>query len=574
MIDINGHDMFDDVSHSAAGKDFKSSETSRIQKATKILSRLNKQEQTLSNKLTKTTSRIGLVSQFMKEASGTDIKFRDWMKDKGLDVYTTFGAMGFYCPEGLVATDDAENKSVLCLKGFSPQESLGHSVPKANIVSDKQHDEITSSANGVSYNRDLALYFPTVYESNTDVPSDNLDDVIGGVTLEDVGEMTNMEDYGIDPEDYVDWLEQEGENVTGEIENVYVGIDGTLKKVREELEYSNANGLNTGILRAINRELTPEQYSNLFGGKISLRSKTNPKRVANVQKAAVKKEERGGKSWLGSTISKSVTAVTKPRETLFGTKEQRVEKREVRKDKRENKRDLKAQLKSGKISKSEYNSQKKEVKKVAREKIRAAGGTLFGKLTSPLKKAGLAPVRNSYLGIVRLNGFGQATKLAWTKKNNPKQYSRIKDSWKHVFGGSPDSLEKTFLKGAEKKPLGRGKKFKSGQYSSVTGVEEVAALATLASTVIATFSGMLKGSPETSADEYFAPEEISDGLAGSGLSPEQQAMMRDIADGDTDLLDEAIESDKKNSTMAYLIFGGLGLATIAVVALLIKKFKK
>jgi hypothetical protein len=73
-----------------------------------------------------------------------------------------------------------------------------------------------------------------------------------------------------------------------------------------------------------------------------------------------------------------------------------------------------------------------------------------------VKKIALSVPRNSFLGLVKLNVFGLATKLLAARKKDPKKVEAL---WKKL-GGNINALNKEIDRGAKKKAILGGKKTK------------------------------------------------------------------------------------------------------------------
>jgi hypothetical protein len=143
-----------------------------------------------------------------------------------------------------------------------------------------------------------------------------------------------------------------------------------------------------------------------------------------------------------------------------------------------------------------------------------------GKGGKTIKKIALAGPRNAYLGLVKLNVRGLATRL---KKGLDKDKSKVQSSWEKL-GGKFSSLEKAILSGAKKKPFLGAKKIKGlDEYLSedisinepVTATAVGTFLAT-AGPIIATLGKVLKslgasdGEDELLLDESGNTEPVSE----------------------------------------------------------------
>jgi hypothetical protein len=188
-----------------------------------------------------------------------------------------------------------------------------------------------------------------------------------------------------------------------------------------------------------------------------------------------------------------------------------------------------------------------EGKKKGGKKGGAKGGAKGG-----VKKVVLAPSRNAYLLLVKLNVRGLASRL---KKAIDKDKSKIKAKWEKL-GGNFTKLEKEINRGANKKALFGSKKMKGiDEYLSednTIGAVDWAAIGTALATaapIIATLGTIMKAQGVSDSNDNDLINEA--GAEG----------------GDTNPLPDNVEaSDKEKTGFALspmLIIGGLGVIGIA-----------
>ena len=157
-----------------------------------------------------------------------------------------------------------------------------------------------------------------------------------------------------------------------------------------------------------------------------------------------------------------------------------------------------------------------------RREDRRAGGK-----PSRLKKVLLAVPRTAFLGLVRLNVRGLATRL---NNQNKKDPAKLKAMWLRM-GGDPVKFASAFEKGATKKRLLGAEEM---EYMQINGVGEpttAAALLASAAPIVAVVSKFLKdnkepeGPGESLADIQPAPgEEINtETAAADPETPEAKA---------------------------------------------------
>lgn len=222
----------------------------------------------------------------------------------------------------------------------------------------------------------------------------------------------------------------------------------------------------------------------------------------------------------------------------------------------------------------------KEIQK-GKEQFTDKAGNIIKKGVNLGLKVTFAVPRQAYLGLVALNFSGLATKYFNKTEEGRKQ---IIDKWERL-GGDRGSLEGAFNTGSKKKPLfvSRKKRAKlnqknagfDGEFSNVTGVEDVLALIGDAMAVIIPMATIFKKAPskdpkiDADIDKGQEDEDNKDG----GLTPdEQKALDQTLEKQKQDILNnpDLSEEDKKEMLKAlgvddsffgkykwYLIGGGI-----------------
>jgi hypothetical protein len=165
-------------------------------------------------------------------------------------------------------------------------------------------------------------------------------------------------------------------------------------------------------------------------------------------------------------------------------------------------------------------SKNKEKRKALKGKVRAKLENIKEKAEDGLHKAGhviakgvVAVPRTAYLGLVRLNYRGAATKLFYANREGITKFVRF---WEKI-GGDQDSLNKAIQAGHDKKPLACGKKcrltaskssesgvkvaLEKAQFMNVAGVDDVLELLGAASTILGTANSILKSVKPTKEGE-------------------------------------------------------------------------
>lgn len=240
--------------------------------------------------------------------------------------------------------------------------------------------------------------------------------------------------------------------------------------------------------------------------------------------------------------------------------------------------------KQEKKEKKEERKEKKEEKKAARkskreerkEKRKEGGGVLGG-----AKKIALAPMRNAYLAVLKVNLFNLAGKSGDAIAKNPTAWANIKKRWAK-FGGNPAALEKEINRGKGKKPLFAKPSKKKGAdgysdiewtmvdadgigYNYPTGVEEGGLAATIAAAtpLIIAMKQILEsafGGKMTDADTENALNEIN---AEDGVTEDELLSDAEIA-----------EEEKRANLIKWSLIGVGALVVVVGGILIFRKFAK
>lgn len=171
----------------------------------------------------------------------------------------------------------------------------------------------------------------------------------------------------------------------------------------------------------------------------------------------------------------------------------------------------------------EKKQQRKEQRKQRREERRAAGKG-FGQ---KLKKVSLAPARGAFLGLVRLNFRGIASKLVRLNNKNPK---RLKDFWLKL-GGDFNKLIAAASDGNRKAPLFGSKGV--GAYTNNDFIGDylgepatAASLIVAAGSVLLAIQKLFKSEGKEFTDDTLAPMDAQpidvDGTGFVAADPETQ----------------------------------------------------
>lgn len=223
-----------------------------------------------------------------------------------------------------------------------------------------------------------------------------------------------------------------------------------------------------------------------------------------------------------------------------------------------------AKIDAKRDERKEEKQEKKEERKEKREERKSEGKGIFRKAAGVFKKAALAAPRNAFLVVLKLNGFGMASKMDSARTKDKARWDRIMKKWKS-FGGNPDALAKEVERGKGKKPI-MAKKSKAGADGSAvyvvedqagnswnypTGVEEITAALAVAAPLIIAIKELLKGGP--GGDVTMDPE-TENGLmqdaSNSGVAPLTEEEQKQV---------EEAEKQERMIWWAVGILGGIAV---------------
>jgi hypothetical protein len=134
-------------------------------------------------------------------------------------------------------------------------------------------------------------------------------------------------------------------------------------------------------------------------------------------------------------------------------------------------------------------AERKEDRQQRREERKASGKP------NPIKKIALAIPRNAFLGLIRLNVRGLATRLSNQNKKDP---AKLKAMWLRL-GGNPERFIDAFTKGATKRRLLGAEEMEFMQINGVGEPVTAAALLASAAPIVAVVAKFLKDQKEPEA---------------------------------------------------------------------------
>lgn len=444
--------------------------TNKINKTNFLLSEMKKRKKSCLIKLQKLSDRINILEGFKNDTSGKNTNLKTYLESKGYDYKKFFSPLGYYTPNNMVVSLDKENENLTYHKGMSFKNNIGYHIPDRQIVKDIDHQEITSSMYGMTWNTALNHYYPsTVFDTNTysnaEGDGDTGMDIIGGLRIEDFANLTNHDEEAEELTSMVQgFLEEEYDNVEGEldlIEDAQLSLyDNNLSfEGSDEEEVSETEKKDTG-------EKTEDTRKVKSGRNAFCR---NGCKIKHPFKASKRKkcEEECDKKYKSSGRQEA-------------KRDERQERKKSRSEFRSDKKDCKQKLKNKEISKKEYKQCVKKEKKEKRSQIKETGGGNFGTRfwrTTARFNPLLATSRVGVLTLVKDNTWGFATRLAPAllpdaeskELFKEKQIEKAKKGWKKVcngyknMGGDCVKLRNSVISGYRKKP------YKVSKKSSFTG---------------------------------------------------------------------------------------------------------
>lgn len=389
-------------------------------------------------KLGKVGQRIKILTRFIDETRGQDVTLRQWMHSIGLDYKNFYTSLGYYTPMQMVVSMDRENEPLIYHRDMSFNKEAGFHVPERRVVQTIDHNVVTHSQLGMTYNPQLAQYFPTtIYDTDlfvgADEQGDSAPDIMGGFSQKDLGKLTAEDAHSEEVVSYVlELFEEEFDNVDGELEQIE-DLESYIRGWGNE-EYANASGD-----KAFRNAMCRAKCNFKVKSKRPACWTDCDKQFPPSEKQEVRRDDR----------SNRITA---------------------RKDKRSTIDDLKELLRTGQITKDEYTARLRGARQEKRDTVREdGGGSFFARSWRGFSKVFpiTAIVRGGTLVLVKDNTFGFATRLVPAlvptseaqQKFTPDAIAKAKIAWLKVSrswlnaGGNPDKLKAAILSGYAKKPM-------------------------------------------------------------------------------------------------------------------------
>jgi len=419
---------------------------SKINKTEMLILEMNKRKKACLVKMQKLSDRINILEGFQKQTSGKRLNLKEYLKSKGYDYRTFFTPMGYYTPNNMVVSADAENDALTYHKGMTFNKNVGYHIPEREIVKEKDHQEITSSVYGMTWNPALMHYYPTtVFDSKAYSSAEGIGDtgmdMIGGLRVEDFANLTNEDEDSIELTSMVQGLlEEEYDNVEGELD--------LIEDAQMQL-YDGGSSFEGEDTRKVQS-----------GKNLTCRTGCAGKHPFNKSKRQACEDECDKKF--------------KSSQKQERRRDERDERKEARTEFRSDKKGCKAKLKSGEIQKWQYKECVKKERKEKRSEIKEAGGgigTRIWRATAVVNPL-LALGRGGVLILVGDNTWGFATRLAPAllpdaqakELFKPEAIEKAKKGWKKVangyrnMGGDAEKLKSKAIQGYKKKPYKVSKK--------------------------------------------------------------------------------------------------------------------
>ena len=419
---------------------------SKVNKTEMLINEMNKRKKACLVKMQKLSDRINILEGFQNQTSGKKVNLKEYLKLKGYDYRNFFAPMGYYTPNNMVVSDDAENDALTYHNGMVFNKNVGYHLPQREIVKEQDHQEITSSMYGMTWNPALMHYYPTtVFDtkaySSAEGMGDSGMDMIGGLRMEDFANLTCQDEDSIELTSMVQGLlEEEYDNVEGELDLI------------EDAQMQLYGGDSSFAGEEDNRKVES-------GKNLACRTNCATKHAFNKAKRQACEDECDKKY--------------KSSQKQEGRREDRENRTEARNEFRADKKSCKAKLSSGELQKWQYQECLKKERKDKRADIKEAGGsglTRFVRVSNKINPL-LATARGGVLILVGDNTFGFATRLAPAllpdaeakELFRPEAIVNAKKGWKKVengfknMGGDVNKLKSKAIEGYKKKPYKVGK---------------------------------------------------------------------------------------------------------------------
>ena len=488
---------------------------SNISRTDVLINEMQKRKKACLVKLQKLSDRINILEGFQNQTSGKRLNLKEYLKAKGYDYRNFFSPMGYYTPNNMVVSDDAENDALTHHKGMTYNKNIGYHIPEREIVKEKDHQEITSSIYGMTWNPALNHYYPTtVFDSKAYSSAEGIGDtgmdMIGGLRMEDFANLTNEDEDSIELTSMVQGLlEEEYDNVEGEldiIEDAQIQLNGG---------GSSFEGEDTRKVQS--------------GKNLTCRAGCGAKHLGNKTRRKACEDECDKKF--------------KSSQKQEGRREDREDRKEARQEFREDKKGCKEKLAKGEIQQWQYKECVKKERKEKRSDIKEAGGNALTRTWRGLAK--VIPLtalsRGGVLILVGENTWGFATRLAPAllpdaeakELFKPEAIEKAKKGWIKVskayknIGGEPDKLKKKAIEGYKKKPykVSRKESFDGESFYEFEETSNFAEPLTIISSVGAGIGALASlvssftkaGGEKNPYQDNKTPEEYKQGLADGSV---------------------------------------------------------
>ena len=431
---------------------------SKMNNTEMLIIEMNKRKKACLVKLQKLSDRINILEGFQNQTSGKRLNLKAYLKAKGYDYRNFFSPMGYYTPNNMVVSDDAENDALTYHKGMTYNKNVGYHIPEREVVKEQDHQEITSSIYGMTWNPALNHYYPTtVFDSKAYSSAEGIGDtgmdMIGGLRMEDFANLTNEDEDSIELTSMVQGLlEEEYDNVEGEFD--------LIQDAQMQLYYGDSSFEGEAGVTAVAGAEAEDTRKVQSGKNLVCRTGCRAKHPINKTKREACENECDKKF------------------KSSGKQENRRDEREERKDAknefRADKKSCKAKLSSGEFQKWQYKECLKKERKDKRGDIKEAGGNLATRIwrTTAVVNPILGLSRGGVLLLVGDNAWGFATRLvpallpdAEAKELfRPEAIEKAKKGWKKVangyrnIGGDDAKLKSKVIQGYKKKPYKVAKK--------------------------------------------------------------------------------------------------------------------
>jgi len=414
---------------------------SKMNKTEMLINEMNKRKKACLVKMQKLSDRINILEGFQNQTSGKKLNLKEYLKLKGYDYRNFFAPMGYYTPNNMVVSDDAENDALTYHNGMVFNKNVGYHLPQREIVKEQDHQEITSSMYGMTWNPALMHYYPTtVFDtkaySSAEGMGDSGMDMIGGLRMEDFANLTCQDEDSIELTSMVQGLlEEEYDNVEGEL------------------------------------DLIEDAQMQLYGGDSSFAGEEDTRKVESGKNLACR-TNCATKHAFNKTKRQACEDECDKKFKSSGKQEERRGDREDRQKARDefraDKKSCMAKLKSGELQQWQYRECIKSERKDKRGDIKEAGGSgliRFVRVSNKINPI-LATARGGVLILVGDNTWGFATRLAPAllpdaqakELFRPEAIVNAKKGWKKVengfknMGGDVNKLKSKAIEGYKKKP--------------------------------------------------------------------------------------------------------------------------